>query len=147
MILPGYQTSDSASSSNFHHLALLSASVPLGWLSRFNFCHPIVRSLGVVHIQCLMRHIFPLHYWDVDMRCWVWVSWSRSRHWRWSCTRLQSYSGLCKNIHVALLVSGILTLDKHNNFASLSPGAIITEIQWHQWSYYRMAKFKSAESP
>ena len=31
-------------SSNFHHWPLL-ASVALGWLSWFKFCHPIVRSL------------------------------------------------------------------------------------------------------
>ena len=51
--LVGYQTSDSASSAKFHHFALLGlacgASVTLGWLSGFKFCHPIVRSLvGVV---------------------------------------------------------------------------------------------------
>ena len=59
----GCQKSNSVSSSKFHHLALLVAQVsrssnfhhwPLlallvvlvvGWLSRFQFCHPIVRSL------------------------------------------------------------------------------------------------------
>ena len=67
----GYQTSDSASSSKFHNLALLvvlvsrssnfhhwpllcGASVALGWLSGFKFCHPIVRSLVVTH-QWLSR--------------------------------------------------------------------------------------------
>jgi len=63
----GCQTSNSASSSKFHHLALLAlfvvlvscssnfhnwpllalcgTIVALGWISGFNFCHPIVRSL------------------------------------------------------------------------------------------------------
>ena len=69
MILPGYQSSDSASSSKFHHLALLVALVlhssnfhhwplfvvlvlPSGWLIGFTFCHPILRSLDWEHFNC-----------------------------------------------------------------------------------------------
>ena len=77
MILPGYQTSDSASSSKYHHLSLLVAlvshcsnfhhwpllallygtSVALGWLSGFKFCHPIVKSLiqGEQHWTASLR--------------------------------------------------------------------------------------------
>ena len=53
MILPGYQTSDSASSSKFHRLALLLALVlHQGDLTDFNFAILyIVRSLGG-GIQC-----------------------------------------------------------------------------------------------
>ena len=71
MILPGYQTSDSASSSEFSSLGLAclacGARVALGWLSVFKFCHPIVRSdhwlipsqccvSTQVYWSCLSRH-------------------------------------------------------------------------------------------
>ena len=60
MILPGYQTSDSASSSKFHHLALLALFVALvlhyGDSAYFNF--------AILYFDCLpgwnesLQHLF-----------------------------------------------------------------------------------------
>ena len=83
----GCQTIDSGSSSKFHHSALLvalvshslnfchwlllafacGASVALGWLGKFQFCHPIVRSLGGSFIR--WRELFSWHrtkLWDAE---------------------------------------------------------------------------------
>ena len=56
----GYQTRDSASKYKISPLGLAcGASVALGWISGFQFCHPIVRSL--VLLSSLLLLIIPAH--------------------------------------------------------------------------------------
>ena len=93
IILPGYQTSDSASTSKFLPVAFVclscGVSVTLEWLSKFKFCHSIVRSFGwknncwrtwdgVVYMRMVMATWYHRLRW---CRWGMWqTDWCRSRY-------------------------------------------------------------------
>ena len=140
MILPGCQTSYSASSSKFHHLAFLMALVScssnflnwpllalfvvlvlhLGWLSRFKFCHPIVRSLvvGVVTynlVQCEKQRIMTQFHQNYPP--------TLSIHH----THITTHQGPCWIIVTRLLMSSYPSL---SHLTIITINAIILQLMW-----------------